>query len=161
MSDKALRQLLSRLLDWEDAHVGFERAVADIPAELRGRTPQGLPHSPWQLVEHLRLTQRDIIDFCVNPKYQEQKWPDDYWPRGAAPPSAAAWDDSIAQYHADRRALQELATDPKLNLEAKIPHGTGQTYLRELVLVADHTSYHIGQLVLVRRMLGIWENTPA
>jgi uncharacterized damage-inducible protein DinB len=157
MNDTALRQLLARLLDWEDAHVGFDRAVAGIPADQQGRIPAGVPYSPWQLLEHIRLTQHDILDFCVNPKYEEVKWPADYWPTSASPPSPGAWRDSIAQVKDDRRALQELALDPNRDLDAKIPHGSGQTYLRELVLVADHTSYHVGQLILVRRLLGIWE----
>lgn len=156
-NDTALRQLLSKLLEWEDAHVSFERAAAGIPADLRGRTPPGAPYSPWQLLEHLRLTQHDILDFCVNAQYEELKWPDEYWPASAAPPSAKAWDESIARYKEDRRVLQQLAVDPNVDLNAKIPHGSGQTYLRELVLVADHTAYHVGQLILVRRLLGIWE----
>ena len=156
-NDTALRQLLSKLLEWEDAHVSFERAAAGIPADLRGRTPPGAPYSPWQLLEHLRLTQHDILDFCVNAQYEELKWPDEYWPASAAPPSAKAWDESIARYKEDRRVLQQLAVDPNVDLNAKIHHGSGQTYLRELVLVADHTAYHVGQLILVRRLLGIWE----
>jgi hypothetical protein len=150
--------MLSRFLDWEDAHVGFDKAIAGIPSDLRGRIPPGLPYSSWQLLEHLRLAQHDILDFCVNPKYEEMKWPDDYWPKSPEPPSASAWDDSIAAYKKDRRALQDLAMNPTTDLDAKIPHGTGQTYLREIVLVADHTAYHVGQLILVRRMLGIWES---
>jgi hypothetical protein len=154
-ADRALREHLRKLLDWEDAHAGFDTAVAGIPPEVRGKTPDGVPHSPWQLLEHLRLTQFDILDFCRNPKYEERRWPRDYWPPSPAPPSPAAWDDSIRQFREDRAALQRLASEEE-DLTAKIPHGSGQTYLRELVLVADHTSYHVGQLVLVRRLLGIW-----
>jgi uncharacterized damage-inducible protein DinB len=156
-NETALRELLRRLLDWEDAHVGFERAVDGVPIELQGRQPARMPYSPWQLLEHLRITQRDILDFCVNPNYTELKWPEDYWPDAAAPPSKAAWAASVVQFKEDRRALQDLAVNPKIDLHAKIPHGSGQTYLRELVLVVDHTSYHVGQLVLVRRLLGNWE----
>jgi hypothetical protein len=155
--EKALRQMLGKLLDWEGAHVGFEAAVAGIPPKRRGAQPPGAPHSPWQIVEHLRITQFDILDFCVNPDYEERKWPDDYWPPSATPPSRAAWDESLAQFLRDRRALQKLVADPKVGLTARIPHGSGQTYLRELVLVADHTAYHVGQLVLVRQLLGIWK----
>ena len=155
--EKALRQLLSKLLEWGDAHVGFDAAVAGIPAKFRGVRPPGAPHSLWQLVEHLRIAQFDILDFCVNAQYQEKKWPDDYWPSDAAPPAARAWNASIARFVADRRALQKLAVNPKIDLTARIPHGSGQTYLRELVLVADHTAYHVGQLVLVRQQLGIWQ----
>ena len=147
--------MLRQLLDWEGAHVGFETAVAGIPSKLRSARPPGAPHSPWQIVEHLRIAQFDILDFCVNPDYEERTWPDDYWPP-ATPPSLAAWDKSLAQFLRDRRALQRLAADPKVALTATIPHGSGQTYLRELVLVADHTAYHVGQLVLVRQQLGIW-----
>jgi DinB superfamily len=156
MNEAAARQLLSRLLDWEDAHIGFEAAVAGIPVELRGKQPEGAPYSPWQLLEHLRMAQHDILDFCVNPDYEEQKWPEDYWPRTAAPPSDRAWEESIERYRRDRKALQNLAVDPNIELTARIPHAADHTYLRELVLVADHSAYHLGQLVLVRRLLGIW-----
>ncbi len=157
--DRAVRTSLSRLQDWEDAHVGFDRAVADIPPDLRGVAPAGLPYSPWQLLEHLRRTQRDILEFCIDPAYEERRWPDDYWPPSAAPPSPGAWDDSIRQFHEDRTALQRLAEDPSRDLTAAIPHGQGQTYLREVVLAADHTAYHVGELIVVRRLLGIWPAT--
>jgi len=157
VNDKAIRDLLGKALAWHDAHATFDGAVSDIPAEARGRRPEHLPYSAWQLVEHLRITQHDILDFCVNPDYQEMKWPDDYWPSSPEPPSAAAWDESIRAYQDDRQALQKLAADTSVDLEAKIPHGEGQTYMRELVLVIDHTAYHVGQLVLVRRLLGLWK----
>jgi uncharacterized damage-inducible protein DinB len=156
MSDSALRAQLARLLDWEDAHLSFDAAVEGVPPQLRGAAPAGLPYSPWQLIEHLRLTQHDILDFCRNPNYRELHWPDDYWPASAAPPKPADWDESIAQFRRDRAALQSLASDPKIDLFARIPHGSGQTYLRELLLVADHSAYHVGQLVTVRRALGAW-----
>lgn len=151
-----LREQLIKLLSWEDAHVGFDTAVADLPARLRGTAPAGLPYSPWQLVEHLRITQHDILDFCRNPAYEEMSWPDDYWPPAASPPTPAAWKASIEQFQRDRSALEALAGDPAINLEARIPHGTGQTYLRELLLAADHAAYHIGELIVVRRLLGAW-----
>lgn len=154
--DTALRDHLARILDWEDSHVGFETAVADIPEHLRGMHLSGL-HSPWQLVEHLRRAQRDILEFCRNADYEELKWPEDYWPSTPAPPSTAAWEESLAQYRKDRRAMQALARDPAVDLAAKIPWGSGQTCLREILLTADHTAYHIGQLVLVRQLLGIWK----
>lgn len=159
MSDALVRQQLGRLLDWEDAHAGFDAAVADIPADLRGKQPAGLPYSAWQLVEHLRRAQHDILEFCRNPKYQALEWPADYWPSDPAPPSATAWDDSISQFRQDRQALQQLAADTKVSLADRIPHGDGQTYQRELLLAADHAAYHIGQLVLVRRLLGIWKSS--
>ena len=156
-SDAPVRDQLSSLLAWEDAHVGFDKAIAVMPEDLRGRQPAGLPYSAWQLLEHLRRAQRDILEFCRNPNYQELSWPDDYWPSSPAPPSAAAWDDSIRQFREDRAALVRLAVDTNIDLSAKIPHGKGQTYIRELVLAADHAAYHIGQLVVVRRLLGAWK----
>jgi uncharacterized damage-inducible protein DinB len=156
-ADAAIRDQLARALDWEDARVGFDKAVADVPAHLRGVAPPGVPHSIWQLVEHIRLAQHDILDFSRNAKYKEMKWPDDYWPASAAPGSDAAWKKSLARVRAGRRGLQELAADRSIDLTAKIPHGSGQTVLRELLLVADHTSYHVGQIVLIRQLLGIWK----
>jgi DinB family protein len=156
--EQAVRDHLRRLLDWEEAHVNFDKAVAGIPPRMRGAKPKGLPYSAWQLIEHLRIAQHDILDFCRNPDYKERKWPDDYWPSAAAPPSAAAWDRSIRQFRKDRKALQQLAMDASIDLAARIPHGNGQTYLRELVLAADHAAYHTGELVLLRRMLGIWKS---
>jgi uncharacterized damage-inducible protein DinB len=158
MSDVALREFLSKQLAWEDAHVSFDTAVAKIPVELRGKQPPGATHSLWQIVEHLRRTQHDILDFCRNAEYQELEWPDDYWPPSPEPPESGAWDESIKQYRDDRRALQDVALDPNTDLYARIPHGSGQTYLREIVLAADHAAYHVGQLVLVRRLLGIWSS---
>jgi hypothetical protein len=156
MSDTEVRAQLARALGWDEAHAGFDRVVEGIPPQLRGRVPAGLPYSPWQLLEHLRLAQEDILDFCRNPKYQERDWPDDYWPRSAEPPGADAWDRSLAAYRRDRDALAQLAKDRSNDLVAKIPHGSGQTLLRELLLVLDHTAYHLGELVVVRRALGIW-----
>jgi uncharacterized damage-inducible protein DinB len=157
MSDAGLRAQLARALEWEDAHAGFDRAVDGIPPEFRGRVPEGLPYSPWQLLEHLRLAQEDILDFCRNPEYAERDWPDDYWPTAPAPPTPEAWDQSVAAFRRDRTALARLATDAGTDLFAPIPHGSGQTVLRELLLVLDHNAYHVGQLVVVRRALGIWK----
>ena len=154
--EAALRDHLSRALAWRDAHGTFEAAVGGVPPSHRGRAPQGLPYSPWQLLEHLRITQHDILDFCRNPNYVELHWPDDYWPVSAAPPSASAWEESVRRFIEDRAAMQALAADRSVDLFAAIPHGSGQTYLREILLVADHTSYHVGQLIVVRRLLGIW-----
>ena len=152
----AVREHVARLLDWEDAHAGFSSAVAGLPEGLRGKQPAGLPYSPWQLVEHLRITQHDILDFCENPKYQELSWPKDYWPPSPEPPSAEAWTESIRAFERDRAALQRLSRNPAVNLESTIPHGQGQTYLREVLLAADHTAYHVGELIVVRRLLGAW-----
>lgn len=151
-----LRLQLARLLDWGDAHATFDAAVKDLPPELRGERPAGSPHSPWELLEHLRVTQRDILDFCRDPAYEEREWPTDYWPTSPAPETGESWDESITAFRADVEELRRLAEDPSMDLFATIPDGSGQTYLRELLLVADHNAYHIGQLVLVRRLLRAW-----
>jgi hypothetical protein len=151
-----LREQLARFIDSGEAHVTAEAAMADIDPALQGKRPPGLPHSPWELLEHIRITQHDILDFCVNPKYEEMKWPDDYWPKSPAPPAADSWSKSVAEFRRDRDAFRALASDPKIDLFAKIPHGEGQTYLREILLTQDHNSYHTGQLVLVRRALDAW-----
>jgi uncharacterized damage-inducible protein DinB len=155
-SSDPLRAQLVRILDWEESHVGFDKAVDGIPAGKRGALAAGFEHSPWQLLEHMRLAQEDILAFCVNPKYvHELKWPDDYWPK-AAPPDAKAWDGSVAVFKADREKLKQLARETK-DLFALVPTGKGnQTYLRAILLVSDHNSYHLGQLVAVRRALGVW-----
>ena len=156
MNYDALRTHLLKLLDWQDAHASFESAVKDLPPKLRGQQPQGLPHSPWQLVEHLRFTQRDILDFCRDSSYTEPKWPDEYWPASVAPPAPEAWDESVAGFRGDLEAIKQLVQDPGTDLFAEIPHGQGQTYLREVLLVADHNAYHVGQLIAVRRLLNAW-----
>jgi uncharacterized damage-inducible protein DinB len=157
MREEALRDHLVRLLDWEEAHVGFDKAVDGIPLEKRGARPAGFEHSPWQLLEHLRLAQQDILDFCVNANYQENlKWPDDFWPE-EAPPSDEAWQDSIAAFKRSREQVKAVARDVP-DLTARVPKGNEkQTYLRAILLVADHAAYHVGQLVAVRRALGIWK----
>jgi uncharacterized damage-inducible protein DinB len=158
MSDDAsLRAHLVRILDWEDAHASFDHAIAGLRARLRGVTPPGFAHSAWQLVEHLRICQYDILDFCVNPKYVEMESMADLWPPSAKPPSAKAWTASVAAVRRDRAAVKKLAADRKVDLFARIPHGSGQTYLREILLVADHNAYHVGQLVALRRALGAWK----
>jgi hypothetical protein len=151
-----MRATIARFLDWEDAHADLEKVVAGLPPALRGQAPNGLPYSPWQLLEHIRLTQHDILEFCRNPAYEELDWPADYWPKSPSPPSAEAWDKSVAAVRQDREALKKLALNPGIDLLARVPAGDGQTYLRELLLVADHTAYHLGELVVVRRALGTW-----
>lgn len=155
-NSRALRAQLVRLQSWSDAHADFDRAVADLPARKRGMVPKGLQHSAWQLVEHIRLAQADILEFCIARDYQEKAWPADYWPTSPKPPSHRAWTSSLAGYRRDRRRLERLIMNPRRNLLAKVPAGTGQTYLREYLLVADHTAYHVGQLVTLRRLLGCW-----
>ena len=154
--DKILRSHLQKILDWEDAHIGFDNAVKGVPPELRGVQPQGLPYSPWQILEHIRICQYDILDFCRNPGYRERQM-EEYWPETAAPPTPDAWNESIVAFRKDRDALKELASDPRIGLFAEIPHGTGQTYLRELLLVSDHNAYHIADIVALRRILGVWK----
>jgi uncharacterized damage-inducible protein DinB len=153
----AVREHLVRVLDWEDAHVGFDKAVAGLPPEARGKRAAGLEHSVWQLLEHIRLAQDDILDFCLNAKYEHtMKWPDDYWPKDPAPPSDAAWNDSIAAYTRTTRRLQQLAREVE-DLTASVPTGKpNQTYLRAILLAADHVAYHVGQVVAVRKALGVW-----
>jgi len=152
----ALRTQLKRVLDWGEAHADFDKVVGSIPPDKRGAVPPGLPHSPWQILEHLRIALADIYDFCVNPAYEEKTWPGDYWPQ-SAPPSPSAWDQSVAAYRHDLGRMRTLI-DEQPDLFARIPQGTNaqQTYLRAALLVADHSAYHLGQLVLVRRLLGIW-----
>ncbi len=149
-----LRGLLARLLEWEDAHVGFDAVIDGIPPKLRATQPPGLPYSAWQLLEHLRLTQRDILDFCRDPEYVEPRSMAEYWPPSAASPTPEAWDESVAAFRDDRDAMKRIAQE--LDLFAAVPRGTGQTYLREIVLLADHNAYTLGQLVVLRRLLGIW-----
>jgi uncharacterized damage-inducible protein DinB len=157
MSDRALREQLAALLRWEDAHANLDRVVEGVPQAQWSAAAAGLPYTLWQLLEHIRLAQHDILDFCRNPGYAELRWPDDYWPPAGAAPSAAEVSASIAGLREDREALAAMALDSRLDLFARIPHGTGQTYLRELLLAADHTSYHLGQMVVVRRALDIWD----
>jgi uncharacterized damage-inducible protein DinB len=152
-----LRVQLTKLLKSGEAHATFEDAVKKFPEALRGVVPKSAEHSAWQVLEHLRLAQEDILDFSVNPEYKAKEWPKEYWPETAAPPSAKAWDASVHAYLKDREALCALVADPKTDLYAKIPHGDGQTILREALLVADHNAYHLGQLVLLRRLLGAWK----
>lgn len=155
--DEALRTHLLELLDGAHAHAPFDKVVPGIPAKLRGEIPEGLPHSAWMLLEHIRLAQWDILEFSRNPEYKEMKWPDEYWPKSPAPPSEAAWDKSVKSFHDDLAAMKKLVNDPNTDLLAKIPWGGGQTILREAMLVADHNSHHLGQLIDVRRLLGAWK----
>ncbi len=153
----AVRDHLVRVLDWEEAHVGFDKAVAGIPPDKRGARAAGFEHSPWQLLEHLRIAQDDILDFCVNAQYEHRMtWPDDYWPADPAPPDANAWTGSIAAFVRSRDAMKTLARGVD-DVNALVPTGQGtQTYLRAILLVIDHAAYHVGQIVAVRRALGIW-----
>jgi hypothetical protein len=155
--DKALREQLLALMAGGNAHAGFEAAVKNLPAELRGKTPKGAEHSPWRLLEHLRIAQWDILEFSRNAKHKSPRWPDEYWPATAKPPDEEAWDKSVRAFRRDLKSMCRLVNDPDTDLYAPIPHGDGQSILREALLVADHNAYHVGQLILVRRLLGAWK----
>jgi hypothetical protein len=156
--DKTLRVHLVFLLDGGGAHARFSDIVGDMPENLRGVKPEGLPHSAWMLLEHLRIAQLDILEFSRNPKHESPKWPEGYWPESEAPPNAVAWTKSVQQFRKDLKAVLELVENPKTDLYAKIPWGDGQTILREALLIADHNAYHLGQLLDVRRLLGAWKS---
>jgi uncharacterized damage-inducible protein DinB len=156
---KAVGEERNRLIDslgGKGAHVDLESALAHFPPNLRGKKLEGAPHTAWQLLEHIRIAQADILDFCVNSQYKELHWPDDYWPKAEAPADDAAWEQSLAAFRRDRKALQALVADEGRDLHSAIPHGDGQTLIREALLVIDHNSYHLGQLVFLRQMLGSW-----
>ena len=158
MKSDPIRDHLVRVLDWKEAHATFQQAVDGIPADKRGARAAGFEHSPWQLVEHIRIAQDDILDFCLNSAYKHtMKWPDDYWPKDPAPPNQQAWTDSIAACVRSREALKRLAKDIE-DLTARVPTGKGhQTFLRAILVAADHAAYHVGQIVAVRRALGAWK----
>lgn len=155
--DQPLREHVIYLLDGGGAHAKFDDVVKDFPVKLRGQKPTGLPHSPWMLLEHMRLAQLDILGFTRNPKHESPEWPEGYWPKTQAPPSASAWETSIKNFRKDLKAMRDMVEDPKTDLFAKIPGGDGQTILREALLVADHNAYHLGQLVDAKRALGGWK----
>jgi hypothetical protein len=152
----SLRDHLLYLLRGGGAHLDFDAAVGGLAPELRGAKPAGQPHTPWRLLEHLRIAQWDILEFSRSPRHVSPPFPQGYWPAGDAPPDTGAWDRSAAAFRADLKAMQDLVADPATDLFAPIPHGEGQTVLREALLVADHNAYHLGQLVLLRRLLGAW-----
>ena len=155
-NDTALREHVLALLKGGGAHVEFETAIKGLPASLRGKRPKGSAHSPWEILEHMRIAQWDILEFTRDAAHVSPKWPEGYWPSKPAPPSPKAWSKSVNSFRADLKALADLVADPATDLLAKIPHGTGQTVLREALLVADHNAYHLGELLVVRRLLGAW-----
>jgi hypothetical protein len=154
--DQSLRDHLLYLLRGGGAHLDFDSALAKLPPKLRGAKPKGVPHTPWRLLEHMRIAQWDILEFCRNPRHVSPEFPEDYWPKGDGPPNAAAWSKAIKTFQSDLKAMQDMVANPSTDLFAPIPHGEGQTILREALLVADHNAYHLGQLVVVRRALGAW-----
>ena len=153
---RALRDHVVDLLSAGHAHISFTDAVADWPAELRGAKPPGQPFTPWRLLEHIRISQWDILEFTKSAKHVSPEWPQGYWPESDAPRDDEAWTRSVARVGSDLRAMAKLVADPKTDLFARIPHGTGQTVLREALVLADHNSYHVGQLLILRRLLGAY-----
>jgi hypothetical protein len=158
MDEKALREQIRKVLDQSEAHVDWKDALAKVPAKLRGVRPPGSPHSLWELLEHARIAQWDILEFSRDPKHVSPDFPSGYWPKTPVPPSEAAWDKSVKDFLNDVDAMGKLLADPKADILKPIPHGSGQTILREALLSADHNAYHLGQFVLVRRLLGDWED---
>jgi hypothetical protein len=156
-NDASLRQHLLDLLNGGNAHASFDQAVKNLPVDLRGKRPQGAEHSPWEILEHLRIAQWDILEFSRDPKHKSPDFPSGYWPGAAAPPDDKAWDGSVHAFHKDLSDLCALVADSSTDLFARIPHGDGQTILREALLAADHNAYHLGELVLLRRLLGAWK----
>lgn len=156
-SDSDVRRHVTDLLKGGNAHVTFDAAVKDLPPKLQGKRPKGAEHSPWQLLEHLRIVQWDILEFSRNPSHHSPDWPSGYWPAQPSPTDDKAWDKSVRAFRRDLKALCEMIANESIDLFARIPHGDGQTVLREALLAADHNAYHIGQLVLTRRLLGAWK----
>jgi hypothetical protein len=148
-----LREHLSKLLQWEDAHADFASVVKDFPSDLAGKKIPEIPYTAWQLIEHLRIAQGDILEFCRNSKHVSPEWPEGYWPTAESPPGKDSWQRSVNAFRKDLKSMEKLVEDPSTDVFAKIPHGQGQTILREVLLVADHNAYHLGQLMLVRRLL--------
>jgi hypothetical protein len=148
-----LRKQLLDAIRGHQAHIEFRAAVGDFRPELQGKKPGGAPHSAWQLLEHLRIAQSDILEFSRNPKHESPNWPEGYWPSTEAPPNSQSWAESVAAFERDREQFMALVQDPKLDLFQRFPYGEGQTLLREALLVASHNSYHLGQLVFLKKML--------
>jgi hypothetical protein len=153
--EKSLRKHLLELLEGGSAHAKFDDVIKGLPAKLRGAKPAKFPNSPWMLLEHLRLAQWDILEFSRNAKHVSPPWPSGYWPKTEGPANATAWNKSVAQFRRDLQAMQKLVASPKTDLFARIPWGDGQTILREGPLLADHNAYHLGQLVMLRKSMGI------
>ena len=155
--DQALRAQLVKLLEGRGAHADFDEAVKDLPPRLRGAKLEKAPHSAWELIEHLRIAQWDMLEFSRNPKHESPKWPKGYWPQTAEPPDARAWEASLEAFRRENKEMRDLVADPGSDLFTPFEHGDGQTLLREALQVADHNAYHIGELVFLRRALGAWK----
>jgi hypothetical protein len=157
MKEKVLREYLAKVLTWGEAHADWKKALARMEFAKTGIRAPGLPHSAWELLEHARIAQWDILEFSRNAKHKSPDWPSGYWPSSAGPASQTHWNDSAERFLKDMKAMARLVENPKTDLFKKIPHGSGQTILRQLLLLADHNAYHLGQFVLVRRAVGAWE----
>jgi hypothetical protein len=155
MVDRSVREHLLKLLKGGEAHADFDAAMGGWPVQLAAVKVANFPHTAWMLLEHIRIAQWDILEFSRNPKHKSPPWPEGYWPKSEAPADEKAWKASMADVKKEMRAMEQLVANPKTDLYAKIPWGDGQTVLREALLVADHNSYHIGQLVMLRKCLGI------
>jgi len=155
-SDKSLREHILYVLRGEGAHITFDDFVADFPVTRCGERVAGLPYTAWQVLEHMRIALWDILEFSRDAKHVSPKWPEGYWPPKEQVGTPELWNETVAKFRDDLKQMQELVPDSATDLLGKIPHGTGQTILREALLVADHNAYHLGQLVLVRRLLGTW-----
>lgn len=157
--DKELREYLKKVLTWGEAHADWKDALKGLDPAQRGSTPAGAPHSPWELLEHARIAQWDIVQFCIDAKHKSPDWPSGYWPKSPTPPNDAAWDKSVKQFASDTQEMAKIVEDRGRDLFARIPNGSGQTLLRQVLLLADHNAYHLGQFVLVRRLLGAWDKS--
>ena len=157
LEDRIIRKALVEFLRGGSAHADIDDAVKNFPPALYGKKPEHAPHTAWQLLEHIRITLDDLLDFCANPEYRERKWPDTYWPNNDAPESDESWDKAVKGLKSSLKKMEKLLDDPNVDLYAKIPWGKDQTILREVLLAGDHTSYHVGQLVVLRRELGAWK----
>ena len=158
MPTQSWQQIIASSLDWNQAHTSLDDAIDGLSPADRGRRPERYPHSVWQLLEHIRIAQADLLDFCTNANYSHDlEWPADYWPAEPSPPSDSAWDECVAAIKRDRAAFAEFTTEGAVDLTASIPHGTGQTYLRTVLVAVDHAAYHVGQVVDVRRLIGAWK----
>jgi len=157
IDNRELREQLSELLRGGSAHADANTVLVDFPADKRTPKPDGAPYNAWQLLWHINFTLHDLLEFCTNPKYLAPKWPDEYWPESKTPPSEDAWDSTVRALQADLAQFQKMIMDPAENMYATIPWGDGQTVLREILLAADHTSYHLGQIVLLRKQLDAWK----
>ncbi len=157
MDDQKLRKQIVEFLSGRGAHVDWKASFRGVPPKLRGVRPSGFPHSLWELLEHMRIAQWDILEFSRDAKHVSPEWPSGYWPKTKTPPNDKAWAKSVRAFTADLEAMRKLVAADSTDLYAPIPHGEGQTILREALLIADHNAYHLGELVLVRRLIGAWK----